>query len=204
MGSGFATSYKLKNILDQKVILEPKKLKNLDMFSVICDWDQEKNVSGKAVYVNWKGKNREEIIELINVSGALPILYREGVLNGKKYVDGGYADNEPIKPLYDAGYRKIIIVYLDSFSSLKIKQRIRAQERAFPGTEFLRVIPGKDIKDSLASSLVLTREITRERINLGYEDGLKALASAPENQIKNCCLASRIDLFTWCLKMMSG
>ena len=175
VGSGFATSEKLKRILDQNVILDPEKLKKYDVFSVICDWNQEKNVSGKAVYVSWKGKSRKEIIDLINVSGALPVLYREGVLKGKRYVDGGYADNEPIKPLYDAGYRKLIIVYLDCLSASKLKRRIKAQEKAFPGARFIRIVPGKDIKDSFASSLVLTPEITLERMRLGYEDGLNAL-----------------------------
>ena len=180
VGSGFATSEKLKGILDQNVILDPERLKNIDAFSVICDWDQEKNVSGKAVYVSWKGKSRKEIIDLINVSGALPVLYREGVYNGKRYVDGGYADNEPIKPLYDAGYRKLIIVYLDCLTGSKLKRRIKAQEKAFPGAKFIRIVPGKDIKDSFASSLVLTHEITVERIKLGYEDGMKTLADAPD------------------------
>ena len=175
VGSGFATSEKLKRILDQNVILDPGKLKKYDVFSVICDWNQEKNVSGKAVYVSWKGKSRKEIIDLINVSGALPVLYREGVLKGKRYVDGGYADNEPIKPLYDAGYRKLIIVYLDCLSASKLKRRIKAQEKAFPGARFIRIVPGKDIKDSFASSLVLTPEITLERMRLGYEDGMNAL-----------------------------
>lgn len=178
VGSGYATSDRLRSILENNVVLDIDKLASKDYFSVVCDWRQDKNVSGRPVYVNWKGNSRSDILDLIFVSGAYPILYQEGVFKGKKYVDGGYADNEPIKPLYDIGYRKIIIVYLDRIRGFELKQRISMQEHWFPGCKFLRIIPNPDFNDSFSASLVLTREMTEKRIRMGYKDALKALEKA--------------------------
>lgn len=170
VGSGYATPDKLKKILDKNVELDPERMKGIDVFSTICEWNMESNVSGRPVYINWKKMKREQIIDLIGVSGALPVLYKEGNINGKKYVDGGYADNEPVKPLYDAGYRKIFIVYLDKYKGLSLSHRVKAQEKAFPGCKFIRLIPNDDFNDSFAASCVLTPEMTKIRMDMGYKD----------------------------------
>lgn len=175
VGSGYATPDKLKKILDKNVELSPDRMKKIDIFSTICEWNMESNVSGRPVYINWKKMSRDQIIDLIGVSGALPVLYKEGNIRGKKYVDGGYADNEPVKPLYDAGYRKIFIVYLDKYKGFSLRHRIKAQEKAFPGCRFVRLIPNEEFNDSFAASCVLTPEMTKIRMSMGYKDCIKLI-----------------------------
>lgn len=170
-GSGYATPERLRKILEENFTYDDNRKKEMDVFSTVCQWNVAEDVSGNAKYIPWNDLNKNQIIDLIITSASLPVLYPEReVSEGFVYVDGGYADNEPIKPLYDLGYRKIFIVYLDKFKGSKLKKIIKEQESAFPGCEFLRLIPGKDFNDSFTKSCVITKKMTYERMSCGYKD----------------------------------
>ncbi len=74
-----------------------------------CVQDETKN----AEYIDLSGKDKEEINTVVMASSTLPLLYESVTYNGKEYCDGGLADNLPVKPLYDAGYRHIIVCGLN-------------------------------------------------------------------------------------------
>lgn len=170
-GSGYATPERLRKILEENFTYDENRKNKMDIFSTVCQWNVAEDVSGNAEYIPWKDLNKNQIIDTIITSTSLPILYPEREVDGDfVYVDGGYADNEPIKPLYDAGYRKIFIVYLDKFKGSKLKKIIKEQESAFPGCEFLRLIPGKDFNDSFTKSCIITKKMTHERMSLGYKE----------------------------------
>ena len=176
-GSGYATPDRLKGILEKNFTYNEDRKNSLDVFSTVCKWYVKDDVSGNAEYISWKGLGREKIIELIITSASLPILYPEKCPGSDfVYVDGGYADNEPIKPLYDAGYRKIFIVYLDKYKGSKLKKIIKEQESAFPGCEFLRLIPGKNFDDSFNRSCIITKKMTDSRMSAGYSDCKKIIS----------------------------
>lgn len=174
-GSGFAKPDRLREILDENLPHGYVARSGADIFSTVCEWDPDHEISGTAEYINWKGKSREELLNLIMASASLPVLYPQINTMGRTFVDGGYADNEPIQPLYDAGYRQIMIIYLDKYKGKKLKKIIREQEDAFPGCEFLRLIPNKKFDDGFAKSCIISEKLTASRMESGYEDCKKLL-----------------------------
>lgn len=56
--------------------------------------------------------SQEEMLKILLASSALPFIFPPEVINGIKYWDGGVKDNVPVRPLYEAGYRKLIVLHL--------------------------------------------------------------------------------------------
>lgn len=54
-----------------------------------------------------------EINDILLASSAIPLVFPDISIHGRTYVDGGINDNIPIRPLYEKGYRKIIVVTLE-------------------------------------------------------------------------------------------
>lgn len=55
----------------------------------------------------------EKMLELLLASSALPFIFPPVDIDGTKYWDGGLKENVPISPLYDIGYRKLLVVHLE-------------------------------------------------------------------------------------------
>ncbi len=174
-GDGFATPEKLIGILRKYVNFETVRNSNLDLYSTVCQWNPDTEVTGHARYVPWKEKSPEEILALIGSSMALPVLYPHGEQDDEYYVDGGYADNIPVRPLYDLGYRSFIVIYLDKFVKKGRKKRIALEEELLPDARFLRIFPDKNFDYSFVKSCTITPEKTEECLRMGYEDTLEML-----------------------------
>lgn len=69
--------------------------------------------SRSAEYFQLQQYTEEQILELLLASSALPFIFSPVDIDGLKYWDGGLKDNVPIRPLYDMGYRKLLVVHLD-------------------------------------------------------------------------------------------
>lgn len=69
--------------------------------------------SHSAEYFQLQEYTDEQMLELLLASSALPFIFPPVDYNGTKYWDGGLKDNVPIRPLYDLGYRKLLVVHLD-------------------------------------------------------------------------------------------
>lgn len=65
-----------------------------------------------AEYMTLNGKSAEEIKAIVTASSSLPVIYEPVMINGNKYMDGGPTDNEPVRPLYEAGVRDFIVIGL--------------------------------------------------------------------------------------------
>lgn len=169
-GDGFATPEKLLDILKEYVNFETILNSDLDLFSTVCRWNPDTEFSGTAQYISWKGKEKEAILQLIASSMALPVLYPHNEKDNEYYVDGGYADNIPIKPLYDAGYRNMIVIYLDKFVGKGRKRRIALEETLFPEANFIRIFPNKKFDYSFARSCTVSAKKTAIHIQMGYDD----------------------------------
>lgn len=55
---------------------------------------------------------QEEMLKILLASSALPFIFPPEVIGGAKYWDGGVKDNVPVRPLYEAGYRKLLVLHL--------------------------------------------------------------------------------------------
>ncbi len=122
----------------------------------------------KPVYMDWSGFSDEEIIKAIMASSAMPLIYSPVEFRGKRYCDGYLTDNTPVKPLYDCGYRRFIIVHLDHRNSFFTKESLRLQ-RAL-GIKAVNIIPGKEFRTDIHAMVRMTRELTEKRIEAGYND----------------------------------
>lgn len=121
----------------------------------------------KAEYIELTGMNEEDIRNVILASSTLPVLYEPVTYKGRDYCDGGLADNIPVKSLYDAGYRHIIVCGLGSDSRKNIS--------AYPDADIIEIYPSVHLGDLIDGTLNFSAESMRFRSLLGYKDTMRAL-----------------------------
>lgn len=128
-----------------------------------CVQDETKN----AEYIDLSGKDKEGINTVVMASSTLPLLYESVTYNGKEYCDGGLADNLPVKPLYDAGYRHIILCGLNPDSKKDLS--------AYPDADILEIYPSVNLGDLIDGTLDFSANSMKFRNMLGYRDAIRAL-----------------------------
>jgi NTE family protein len=122
--------------------------------------------------VDWSTVDPPQIYKLLLASSAIPIIYPNVKFQGIRYEDGGLADNVPIRPLYNAGYRKFIAVYLQHSQSENIKSQIESEKKNFPDASIVRIFPREEMKDDIFHGFTINGKITKQRIKWGYEDAI--------------------------------
>jgi NTE family protein len=119
--------------------------------------------TASAQYFDVRAYPKEEMQLLLLASSAIPLVFPDIIIGGDVYVDGGLVDNEPILPLYEAGFRRIIVVSLGSGYDIP-------RER-FPGADFLDLSMQKgSALVNLAGTLDFTEQDAKVRMKLGYDD----------------------------------
>lgn len=124
----------------------------------------------RADYFCWASRKKEEIQEIVLASAAIPVIKKIRKFEGKEFVDGGLADNVPIQPLVEDGFRNIIVVHLDD--NEKAFQKSIANLKNTANVNFYRVKPTK----SLGSMEKAGQALTKARIELGEKDAAEQLA----------------------------
>ncbi len=136
----------------------------LDLFCGVCRVEEEQYYPE---YMQLNAKSPEEIKQILMASTAMPVVYEPVLINGKNYRDGGIKDNEPIRPLYDLGIRKFIVIGLNS-------QKIFNAAK-YPDAEFIVIYPSHDLGDLINGTLNFEDSAKEFRSSLGYKDGLRAV-----------------------------
>ncbi len=168
---GFFSQDKLAEIIDNVLFLSDNS-KRVTAFAAICragdliNFLKKKNVE----YVNLVNKTPSETREIVLASSALPLIYPKRKIDKFEYFDGGWADNTPIKPLYDMDLKNIIVVYLENNKHNKLKKLFREEEEKFPDANIIRIIPNNDFKDDFIQTITVSHELTVERMQTGYSD----------------------------------
>lgn len=124
-----------------------------------------------AQYIDLANQPPERVTEILLDSTCIPLLFRQS----GGYIDGGVSDNVPVKPLYDLGLRRFIVVLL--------RPEAQFDAAPFPESSFLVIRPGeriylghwgtKFIGDGTAD---FSGDNAYKRIALGYEEGMEQLA----------------------------
>ncbi|MBR6222508.1 MAG: patatin-like phospholipase family protein [Lachnospiraceae bacterium] len=122
---------------------------------------------GVPVYTLLNGKDDNLIEHIILASSALPVIYEAVKIGDGYYRDGGLTDNTPVKPLYDAGYRKIIVIGLSTESEL--------DESKYPGCEFVFIKPTAETGNLFTGTLNFSDHQVKFTYELGYRDTLRYL-----------------------------
>ncbi|MGN0651007.1 MAG: patatin-like phospholipase family protein [Oscillospiraceae bacterium] len=123
-----------------------------------------------AHYTDLANQPPEKVTEILLDSTCIPLLFRQ---NGG-YIDGGVSDNVPVKPLYDLGLRRFIVLLLRPDAVF--------DESQFPDSEFLVLRPGEGIFLGYSGAKFIgdgtadfNGENAYKRIALGYEEGMEQL-----------------------------
>ncbi|MFC1825570.1 patatin-like phospholipase family protein, partial [Thermodesulfobacteriota bacterium] len=60
------------------------------------------------------------LIDIVQASGSVPMLFKPVEINGSLYVDGGMVDKAPVQALYDAMKPERIIIHFIASDNLKV------------------------------------------------------------------------------------
>lgn len=142
-----------------------------DLFSekAYSHWQPTGALPQSATYFYWNRLCAADIVKAVLASAAIPVWYDPVLLHGRYYCDGGVRDNVPVKPLYDCGFRRFVIVYLKRKDSEEY-QSVQRQLAAYGDCRAIQVTP--DFDGGLAAVLDLNPETTKERRKAGYRDAM--------------------------------
>jgi len=172
---GFFSQQKLGEIIDNILFLSNNS-KKITAFATVCKDDIYGFLKKIDVeYINLINKTPAQTREILLASSALPLIYPNRKIDNYEYYDGGWVDNTPIKPIFDMGIKNIIVVYLENNKHNKLKKTFRDEDENFPNINLIRVIPNNDFKDDFMQTLSVSPELTKQRIEMGYSDGIQQL-----------------------------
>ena len=107
----------------------------------------------------------EEIEKILIASSAIPIVFPNQKIDGDVYIDGGVLGKEgnvPVKPLYDAGYRTIIIIYLS--------ERDRIDKSLYYGADIIEIVPRTGLGSFVDGTLDFSASGAKARLMQGYQE----------------------------------
>lgn len=135
---------------------EMKLLYTISVEETYADYKEE--------YICLSGKSKEEITEIILATTALPVIYSPVNMKGALYVDGGVRDNVPIKPLYDLGLRRFIVIELSTTCAIKNIEN-------YSDAEIIDIKPSYDLGALLTGTMNFDAQDKNFKKTLGELDG---------------------------------
>jgi len=120
-----------------------------------------KNVKGAPTNFCLSGKSKEEIMNIVLASSAIPVVFEPVYINGIKYRDGYMIDNNPVRILKDQGCKLIFVVPLKEYSI--------ARECADEDTTVVDFVSGYNDYGIIDGTLDFVGDRAKMRINHGYE-----------------------------------
>ena len=102
-----------------------------------------KDFTAEYFYLN--NKSRDFVKQAILATSALPVIYAPVDVDGSLYVDGGLKDNTPIRPLYDLGIRRFIVIELGTKSAIN--------QAEFEDAEIIDIVPSVDLGKLVSGTL---------------------------------------------------
>lgn len=168
---GFMSRREMINLMDSYVDYKELSEAEITVYATIaeCVQDGER----QAEYISLAGMDADDIRTVVLASSTLPMLYESVTYNGKEYCDGGLADNVPVKPLYDMGYRNIVVCGLNPDSKKDIS--------AYTDADIIEIYPSVSLGDLIDGTLNFSANSVKFRSLLGYKDAMRALKVHFEN-----------------------
>ena len=140
------------------------------IFKLVCR-RPAKALAGAVMFSEYFAVNgNPDAASIVLASAAIPFVFPEVEINGRYYCDGGVLDNLPVKPLYKAGYRKMIVVALEA----RFHPDLTAQ---YPGAAFVMLdYDSRSELLSTAETLDFHPKTARLRMTAGYAQTMSAHA----------------------------
>lgn len=167
----------LVNLIKENLKVENVKKSEADVFVTIQHgiFDMEIN------YVPLKTlEDEDEIINALLATSSIPVIYGAEEFKEHHYRDGGLTEfgNVPIKPLYDQGYRKIVIVSLNSEFDMEVVKVSKKETvnlyQLYPDCEFLVIKPLESL-GGIDAMLDFRQKSIQDKIKRGYLDSANIL-----------------------------
>lgn len=105
--------------------------------------------------------------QVLAASMALPLIFGAIEIDGRRYVDGGLGEWLPISPLYDRGFRRLVVV--------STKSGVTVDGDAFPGCAITLIQPDQPLGRFPVATFRFTRRAVTAWIEQGYVDAHRAL-----------------------------
>ena len=102
-------------------------------------------------------------------SASIPVVFGKTYADGHLYWDGGLpeiGDNTPVQPLYDSGYRNIVVVHLS--------REMPVDQSRFPGCNIIEIMPQEDM-GGIGGTLNFSADRANENMKRGYHDAVRVL-----------------------------
>lgn len=151
-------------LVDKYIDYDKIRNNKLGLYISICKVTGEKK---EAEYRKLNDYSDDKIKDILLASSALPVIYEPVTIDGNSYIDGGVTDNEPVKPLYDLGIRRFIVIGM--------KHGKVFNEAKWPGAEFITIYPSANIGEFIDGTIDFRDKSVEFRQMLGYKDGLRAI-----------------------------
>lgn len=170
----------LDRIIRENDIL-PKVLKSdVDCYATCYNLKKQ-----SAEYFLLQKYREQDMLDILLASSALPLIFPPQEIHGQKYWDGGLKDNVPIRPLYEAGYRKMLIIHLDQDDSDLFSQTSKKAQKKnllvdqetqmhYPDATLIHFHPQKTLSGLLGTLDFHPRTI-RRKMKQGYTETKKRL-----------------------------
>lgn len=116
-----------------------------------------------------KAQSTQSMRDRLLASASIPVVFGKTYADGHLYWDGGLpeiGDNLPVKPLYDTGYRNLIVVHLS--------RELPVDQSQFPGCRIIEIMPQEDL-GGIRGTLNFNADQALKNMMRGYQDAVRIL-----------------------------
>ncbi|MCA1961378.1 MAG: patatin-like phospholipase family protein [Desulfomonile sp.] len=164
---GLVDLEKLAPVLDRYLDFERVSHSSVTLFVTAYSPPELRGPLGRSIWFKLQDLDEDMARKVIAASISLPLIFPPVELNGASLRDGGISEWVPIRPLFDHGFRRIILV--------GTKPGFGYNARSYPGCQVLIVKPGTSLGRFPISTLRFTGEAVDRWMKLGYEDASRTL-----------------------------
>lgn len=146
-----------------KVIDKYVDFEKIRRSKIACYVAAAKLPSFEAKYFKINNFPNEIARDMVLASASLPLVFDSTKVLGECYIDGGIADNVPIKPVYEEGCNVILAVSLNDDDAI-------INKKLYPNAIILEVFPKRLHENVFTGILNLDCDAKKRRIKEGYYD----------------------------------
>ena len=165
------------NLGTEEQIFESGRMLYVTVGRIAADalYDNVNHLPIAGEYICLNGKNREEIINYVLASCAMPPYYPPKRIGDITYYDGGTADNIPIRALVWARFKNIIVIHLRTPDDPIEMERMHNTYEGIDlrGVNIWHIWPSD--RDIIGKTMEFSQEMSLARMALGYKDAREQL-----------------------------
>lgn len=164
---GLVNLEKLAPVLNRHLDLSRVQEAPIPLFVTAYSFPVLSEPRGRSHWFNLQQLEDEMARKVIAASISLPVLFPSIELNGVSLRDGGLSEWIPVRPLYENGFRRIVMVGTNPGFIYR--------PDVYPGCHALIVKPATSLGRFPLSTFRFTERAVTQWMRLGYEDANRAL-----------------------------